>query len=83
MPDVDDSFMQLMEEAADLSFVQMGGRRRDRMASFAHKQIAGEGENITGEINEQMRQMQRSLDKLLEMTNALRTHMAVFRVNEP
>lgn len=37
---------------------------------------------MTGEITEQMRQMQQSLDKLVGLTNSLRSRMAAFRVSE-
>jgi methyl-accepting chemotaxis protein len=38
---------------------------------------------MTGEITENMCQMQQSLDHLVELTNSLRSRMSVFRVKDP
>lgn len=38
---------------------------------------------MTGEITENMCQMQQSLDHLVELTNSLRSRMSVFRIKDP
>src|SRR5437763_17030097 len=63
-PDVNNSFTQLIKEAAELSFIQMSGRHRDCVASFADEQITSKGEHITGAINdEHSAQTDRVVDK--------------------